>query len=237
MRQAVAARVNGVAALTMEALTKAFFTHLHSDHTIGYPDLIFTPAVTGRKEALRVWGPPGTQRMTEHILDAWSQDIETRLHGGEPSVPRAYEVVVSEFTAEGEIYRDDNISVSAFAVTHGTWKNAHGLRFATPDRVIVFSGDTSFCPDLIANAKGCDILVHEVYSENGLSKRTPEWQAYHSSFHTSGPDVGRVATEVAPKLLLLNHILAFGRPEEEVLAEVRSTFSGDVLIAEDLGVY
>jgi ribonuclease BN (tRNA processing enzyme) len=47
------------AGLTMAQLTRAFITHLHSDHTAGYPDLIFTPAVTGRKEPLEVFGPPG----------------------------------------------------------------------------------------------------------------------------------------------------------------------------------
>src|SRR5437016_46587 len=61
VRQASAAREKGIEALAMERLTHAFITHLHSDHTIGYPDLIFTPAVTGRLEPLRIWGPPGTQ--------------------------------------------------------------------------------------------------------------------------------------------------------------------------------
>jgi phosphoribosyl 1,2-cyclic phosphodiesterase len=36
--------------IRMEQLTRVFITHLHSDHTAGYPDPIFTPAVTRRRE-------------------------------------------------------------------------------------------------------------------------------------------------------------------------------------------
>lgn len=224
------------AGLEMEQLTHAFITHLHSDHTIGLPDLIFTPAVTGRLGPLNIWGPVGTKRMVENILGAWSEDIDTRLHGGEPAVPEAYGVEVKEIS-EGPIFKDENVEVSAFAVEHGRWRHAYGLKFKTPDRTIIFSGDTTYCQNLIDHAKGCDILVHEAYSQKGLDERTPEWQAYHSSYHTSGPDLGRIASKVKPKLLLLYHVLPFGQPEGQVVAEVQTNFSGDVREAEDLEVY
>lgn len=230
VRQAAAAGIG------MEALDRAFLTHLHSDHTIGLPDLIFTPAVTGRLGALRLWGPRGTRRMVDRTLDAWKQDIDTRLHGGEPAVQEAYEVVVEEIQP-GAVFQDENVRVVAFPVLHGQWKHAFGFRFETPDRVIVFSGDTTYCPALIEHAIGCDILVHEAYSEKGLEQREPEWQAYHSAYHTSGRDVGRIAAAVRPKLLLLYHLLPFGQDEEQVVEEVRSEFDGDVRLAEDLGLY
>src|SRR5579884_3066600 len=56
------------AGIAMDQLTRAFITHLHSDHTVGYPDLIFTPAVAGRRTALEIYGPPGLQAMVGHIL-------------------------------------------------------------------------------------------------------------------------------------------------------------------------
>ena len=236
VRQTQAARKKGMTALRVKNLTRLFFTHLHSDHTIGYPDVIFTPAVTGREEPLQVWGPTGTKHMTDHILKAFSQDVETRLHGGEPAIPIAYEVKVTEF-GEGEVYKDDNVRVIAFEVMHGTWQNAYGLRFETPDRVIVFSGDTTYCPNLIEHARGCDILVHEAYSASGLSDRAPEWKAYHSTFHTSGPDVGRIAAEINPKVVLLYHLLPFREPEEQVLQEVRTVYDGDVRLANDLDIF
>jgi len=236
VRQAMAAKRKGLADITIDKLTRLFFTHLHSDHTVGYPDVILTPAVTGREEQLQVSGPPGTQHMTDHILQAWSQDIETRLHGGEPAIAEAYQVIVNEYTA-GLIYEDSNVRVIAFEVMHGTWKHAFGLRFETPDRVIVFSGDTTYCPNLNEHATGCDILVHEVYSAAGLAERKPEWQRYHSSFHTSAPDVGKIAAILQPKLVLLYHALPFRETEEGMLNEVRSNYDGDVRLANDLDVF
>src|ERR1044072_7958865 len=40
-------------------LRVVFATHLHSDHTVGYPDLIFTPWTIGRQVPLEVYGPKG----------------------------------------------------------------------------------------------------------------------------------------------------------------------------------
>lgn len=236
MRQAMAAKQKAIAALQIKDLTRAFLTHLHSDHTIGLPDLILTGAVTGRQGALHIWGPRGTQRMVEHLLQAWSQDIETRIHGGEPAIHEAYQVDVHEFI-EGKFYKDEVISVTAFEVQHGTWQNAFGLRFETPDRIIVFSGDTTHCQNLIENASGCDILVHEVYSAVGLAERTADWQQYHSTFHTSTTDVARIANEIQPKLLILNHALLFRQTEEQMLEEIRADYKGDVVLANDLDFF
>ena len=52
------------AGITMKQITRAFITHLHSDHTAGLPDLILTPAVTGRLEPFTIYGPPGIRAMT-----------------------------------------------------------------------------------------------------------------------------------------------------------------------------
>src|SRR5712675_2433617 len=78
VRQAAAARKKGVEALEPVNLKIAFLTHLHSDHTLGFPDLILTPWVVGRKEPLEVYGPPGTSAMAEHILKAYADDIDIR---------------------------------------------------------------------------------------------------------------------------------------------------------------
>jgi ribonuclease BN (tRNA processing enzyme) len=223
------------AGLRMDQLTRTFITHLHSDHTAGYPDLILTPAVTGRRDPLEVYGPPGLRAMTAHILEAWKQDIDIRLHGLEPSVPQAY-VVHAHDVRPGEIYRDGAVRVVAFAVQHGSWKHAYGYRFEAPDKVIVMSGDTTYSDPLIAAAKGCDILVHEVYSQKGWERRTPEWRRYHSAFHTSAPDLGRLAAQVRPKKLVLYHQLPMGESPDEILAEIRQHYDGPVLYGHDLDV-
>jgi ribonuclease Z len=223
------------AGFRMGQLTRVFLTHLHSDHTVGLPDLIFTPAVTGRVAPLEIYGPPGTDAMTRHVLQAWREDMEIRLHGLEPSVKEAY-VVHAHDVSPGEIYRDSGVRATAIAVPHGSWKHAYGYRFDAADKSIVISGDTTFSESLAAAAKGCDILVHEFYSQKGLEDRTPDWQRYHAAFHTSAMDLGRLAARVGPKKLVLYHGLPMGQPAEEVLREIRENFSGEVIYAKDLDV-
>src|SRR4051812_29008376 len=64
------------AGIVMKQVNRLFLTHLHSDHTAGLADFIFTPAVTGRLDALEIYGPPGTKEMTSHILQAYKEDME-----------------------------------------------------------------------------------------------------------------------------------------------------------------
>ena len=69
----------GIPALEPTKLRVAFVTHLHSDHTVGYPDRSLHPAVVGRKTPLEIYGPKGIKAMTENILAAWHEDIEERV--------------------------------------------------------------------------------------------------------------------------------------------------------------
>src|SRR5215468_4919831 len=81
VRRAKAAVLDrGITALEPANLKVAFATHLHSDHTAGYPDLILTGWTAGRRTPLEVYGPTGLQSMTEHILQAYRIDIETRTN-------------------------------------------------------------------------------------------------------------------------------------------------------------
>jgi ribonuclease Z len=145
-------------------------------------------------------------------------------------------VVHAHDVKPGEIYRDDAVRVIAFPVPHGSWKHAYGYRFEAKDKVIVFSGDTTYSESVARAAASCDILVHEVYSEAGLAKRTPDWQKDHSAFHTSGVDLGRLAAEAKPKKLVLYHQLPMGESAEEVIGEIRRNFKGEVVYGKDLDV-
>src|SRR5216684_215962 len=83
-----------IAALEPGNLKVAFVTHLHSDHTAGFPDLIFTGWTAGRRTALEVYGPTGLHSMTEHLLQAYRIDIETRTNpeGDQRSNPDGWKV-------------------------------------------------------------------------------------------------------------------------------------------------
>lgn len=234
-RAAAAAEQAGINALSAENLKKLFVTHLHSDHTVGYPDLILTPWVLGRDEPLEVYGPPGIEQMTEHLLAAYKQDIQIRLDGLEPANDQGYRVN-THIIEPGIIYRDSNITVEAFAVQHGSWP-AYGFVCQTAERKIVISGDTRPVESIVEHAAGCDILIHEVYSAKRFAKRSPEWQKYHADVHTSTRELADLASRTKPGLLILYHQLFWGCTDEELLAEIRENYDGPVVSGKDLEVY
>ena len=223
------------AGIHMEQLTRAFITHLHSDHTAGLPDLILTPPNTGRSEPLEIFGPPGLHAMTANLLKAYREDFAIRLHGTQPGEPRGFTVSAHDVRPA----RSTATSRCAWSrlpspTARGSMPTATASK--PPDKVIVISGDTTYSDALIAAAKGCDILVHEVYSQKGWEGRTPEWRKYHAAYHTSAPDVGRVAAQVRPKKLVLYHLLPMGQTADEVLGEVRRNWQGEVIYGNDLDV-
>jgi ribonuclease Z len=236
VRRAAAAELAGVSALAMPNLTRLFVTHLHSDHTAGYADLILTPWVLDRVRPLEVYGPPGIGSMTEHILAAYAEDIEVRIHGNQPQNATGIRVNAHEIEV-GEIYRDPKVTVTAFPVVHGEWRHAFGYRFDSADRSIVVSGDTVPTDAVVEACNGCDILVHEVYAKTGLDRRSADWRAYYRATHTSGIELGEIAARANPKLLVLYHQLLSSATEAELMAEIRRSFDGPVAFAEDLDVY
>jgi ribonuclease BN (tRNA processing enzyme) len=237
VRRAAAAQRAGEAALAQPDLDILFLTHLHSDHTAGLSDLMLTPWVLDRARPLRVYGPPGTKAMLDHLQAAYSEDIRMRTEGLEQANDQGYRVEVHEIEV-GTVYEDDNVKVIAFAVPHGSWRYAFGYRFEASDRTIVVSGDTGPSDVFDSACNGCDVLIHEVYSSRRFLTRPARWQSYHSSFHTSTDELAAIATRARPALLVLYHQLYWGATDADLIAELRSAgYAGDVVSAHDLGVY
>src|SRR4029450_899892 len=115
VRRAAAARNKGVKALEPTNLKIAFITHLHSDHTLGFADVMLTPWIMGRREPLEVYGPTGTGAMADHLLKAYATDVKTRTEGLEHSNTTGYKVNVHE-VKPGTVYKDANVKVTAFSV-------------------------------------------------------------------------------------------------------------------------
>jgi ribonuclease BN (tRNA processing enzyme) len=219
-------------ALRATALTFLFLTHLHSDHTLGYPDLIFSPAVLGRGKPLEVFGPKGTQDMTDHIMAAWKKDMDVRIDGLEHGDANAYKVNVREIKP-GVVHRDANITVKALLVKHATWDEAFGYRFEAAGRSVVISGDTAPTPSIAEACSGCDLLVHEVY----CSPPPPGREAYYKAAHTSAAELAEIATQAKPKLLVLYHQLFSGCNEATLLQQVQKGYAGAVVSAKDFDIY
>lgn len=242
VRRAAAVRAKGVAALDPRNLTIAFCTHLHSDHTAGLSDLYLTPAVVRRNGPLQLYGPPGIAAMANHIKAAYAKDYDVRINGLERGKPLGYEIQVHE-VKPGVVYKDANVTVTAFAVAHGSWDYAYGYRFDTPDRSIVISGDTAPTGAIAKACHGCDVLLHEVYSTTELAGRPdrgaadPTWHEYLAKFHTSTTELASEAKDAKPKLLVLYHQLYGKTDDAGLVREVQQDYSGKVLSAKDLDVY
>lgn len=244
VRRASAAGRNGIRAFAGRTATaqpsprfdRVFLTHLHSDHTLGLADVIFTPWIQGRRAPLDVYGPPGTRHLVSGILDAYSEDIAERVAASGGPSPEGWKAVVHE-VSPGIVFQDSRIVVRAFPVLHAGWKYAFGYRIETPDRTIVISGDLRANSNIAEQCRGCDVLIHEVYSDAGFATLPPERQVYHAQAHTSATQLGDIATRAKPGLLILYHQLFFGSTEDKLLSEVRSRFSGRVVSAHDLEVY
>lgn len=250
VRQASKAYYKGIDSLRPDRLTTAFCTHLHTDHTAGYPDLIFTPWVLERPEPLKVFGPKGIQHMTDCIQDAYAVDIDFRLHGFERANEQGYQVQVTEI-APGIVYEDDRVRVEAVPVSHGTLES-YAYKFVTGDKSIFISGDTAPLDIVAEKARGCDILLHEVEYTGGISARTPKWQKYHREVHTLSVDLAKVAIAAQPRLLVTYHRIYHMEIQDntrdldaemawrcdKILEEIRDAgYDGTVVNGQDLDIF
>ena len=243
VRRIAAASQQGVKGLTVVNVRVAFLTHLHSDHTAGYADLILTPWTVGRSQPLEVYGPKGLKHMTDHILEAYREDIAIRRKDKQAFgvAQQGYNVHAHEI-APGIVYKDTNVTVKAFLVNHGDVPQAFGYRFETADHTIVISGDTAPSQSIIDNCHGCDVLIHEAYSMLTYDAVSPIYQEYRRKHHTSSREVAEIAEKAKPGLLILYHRANPGgvglpNPEQALLDEVRKLYRGRVVIGHDLEIF
>ena len=218
-----------------------FITHLHSDHTLGYPDLFLTSWLMRRNKALQVYGPNGLQRMTDLLLEAYAEDIDIRINDLEKEKREYLEVKVHEIKP-GVIYDSAGVRIIAIPVLHGEWKEAYGYRINTPDRSIVISGDTRPSEALVQASKGVDVLIHEVYASEYLEPENRPggeyWPQYCKEYHTSDIELGKIAGQAQPGLLILNHIIRFGAADSVLITGLRKGgFKGKVMIGKDLDIF
>ena len=219
-------------ALEVENLKYAFLTHIHSDHTLGLADLIITPWIMGRSEPLKIFGPKGAEYMHTNIIKAYQPDIDYRIYGTQPQNSTGYKVIFNELK-DKFVYQDENIKVTAFLNDHGDLQESYGFLIETTDKKILISGDTAMSKNLISYGENLDYLIHEIYSQKGFNNKTPDWQKYHQAHHTGPKEVAEIANLLQPKSLILSHILFWGSSEQEILDEVKTFYSGKIIVAED----
>jgi len=240
-RARAVATARSLKALEPTNLRIAFVTHLHSDHTIGFPDLIFTPWTMGRRVPLEVYGPKGVKEMADHLLAAYRIDIDTRTNpdGNQRTFPEGSKVNAHEIES-GVVYKDGKVTVTAFATKHAM--ESYGYRFDTPDRVVVISGDTNPTQATVDACRGCDVLVHEVHTPAWLAAR-PEaggapagtFRRFSEKYHTTTAQLAKLASEAKPRLLILYHYSSVS--PAELQSDMMSRYPGHFVIGRDLDVY
>lgn len=217
-------------------LDGVLLTHLHSDHLVDLYQLIVSSWHQGRDRPQIVYGPKGTKAFVEGTMAVWSAELAQRIAHEKRASTRALETVVHEI-GTGEVLTQGGLRVRAVEVAHQPVKQAFGFVFEADGRKAVFSGDTAYCPALIAAAQEADVLVHECFIHREMKPapgRTAEGMKNVASYHTLSSEVGKVAREARAKCLVLNHFVPIRFDKSALLAEVRRDYDGPVVVGEDL---
>jgi ribonuclease Z len=228
--------------LKLGAVDALFITHLHSDHIVGIPDLWLTgwleTPYAQRKGPFRVFGPAGSRKMMDGMVQAFEWDIKARI-ADQNLDPENLRPEVSELK-QGVVYDKGGVKVTAFDVDHGELlQPAFGFRIDYAGRSVTVSGDTRFSENLIRHASGSDLLIHQVAAVRAELLESPVFKVI-LDHHTKPEEAGTVFSRVKPKLAVYYHFVLLGTPkvpavtEDEVVAMTRKTYSGPLLIGEDL---
>ena len=219
--------------LNWRGITKVFLTHLHSDHTSGLPDVFTSTWIFDRAVPLDVYGPKGTAQAMAGLEQFFAADIRIRRELTEKNVAAGARIA-AHVVKPGVAYQDSDVTITAFEVDHSPVKPAFGYRFESHGRVVVISGDCRPTPELIRQARNADVLVHEVYLPEFFDHHdSPEVAARLKHYHTSADEVGEVARDAQPKLLVLTHVIP-ADGEQEILRRASRHFQGKIVVGKDL---
>jgi len=231
------------AGLDLGAIRDVFITHQHSDHNADYGNLLLLAWSGPLHTRVDTWGPPPLKEMTRLFLELNDYDIRTRI-ADEGRPPLAPLIVTHEISRPGLVMQDERVKVTAAMVQHPPVTPAFAYRFDCPDRSIVFSGDTRPSENLVALARGADVLVHEVMYLPALDKliasepNAKRLREHLLASHTTTEQVGRIATEAGVKTLVLTHFVPGGGyppiPDEVWHDAVAPHFKGRLIVGHDL---
>jgi ribonuclease Z len=230
--------------VALRDIDAVFLTHFHSDHVSGIPDIWMTgwlpPPFGRRSEPFEVWGPTGTQSLLENLERAYEANTNIRIP--DELLPRAgIEMVAHEFDEDGLVYEKGGVRVTAFAVDHGELiKPAYGYRVDYKGRSVVISGDTRFDENLIAAARGTDLIIHEVALATDELLASSEQFRRIVAHHTTPEEAGIVFREVRPKMAVYSHLVMLRGPTipeaplPSLITRTRKNYDGPLVIGEDL---
>ena len=214
-----------------------FLTHLHSDHTVGIPDVWLTGWLFGRSVPLRVFGPAGTAALCRGLERAYAFDVHVRRDVDERLPARGADLEPKEI-GDGSVVEEGPLRITAFLVDHGPVRPALGYRVDLGGHSVVLSGDTRPSENLVKHARGADVLVHEVIApdaERGgaASSFSRQQRERIIAHHTTPAQAGEIFAKVKPKLAVYSHVVPSFATAADLVAPTRKTYSGPLEVGED----
>ncbi len=218
-------------------LDRLFLTHLHSDHLVGIPDLWLTGWVMGRKTPFRVWGPAGSGDMMAHLEQAFKADIHIRRDLDE-RLPQTGIDVAAQDIAEGFAHSEGGVTIRAFDVDHYPVTPAFGYRVEYAGKVVVLSGDTRPCDNLVKHARGADLLIQEIIAPQAFLAMQRRMTDHHRrqviAHHTTPEQAGEIFSRINPGLAVYSHVIPPAGADEEILEGTRAAYGGRVAVGRDM---
>jgi ribonuclease Z len=221
----------------LRELDLVLFTHLHSDHVVGFPDVWLTGWVFGRARPLPVMGPPGTTSMCAHLDQAFAFDKKVR---GRDARYVAEGIALETRDVEpGVVFEDGALRVTAFEVDHGDGiVPAYGYRVDFGPHSVALSGDMKYDERIIDHAKDVDVLVMEVISAEVEMRRAqvqgPLAIEKVIAHHISEEQAGTIFARVRPRLAVYSHIVPSPATAEDLIPPTRRTYDGPLAVGYDL---
>ncbi|WP_370263331.1 MBL fold metallo-hydrolase [Limnobacter sp.] len=231
-----------------------FLTHYHSDHIDGLGELMMTRwAQTLTDQPLVVHGPTGVEEVIQGFGLAYRQDTQYRVAHHTPQImpPHLAGAQTATFDVQGEsfatVFEAPNLRVESFAVDHAPVSPAVGYKITYKDRSVVISGDTKKSGNVLAAAKGADLLIHEALNPQLVgtlqtiaqkSQRTKLAAIFGdiTDYHASPVDVAQTAAQAGVQAVVYTHIvppLPLPTLKEEFLGDAPKLYSGTLRIGED----
>jgi ribonuclease Z len=204
-------------------ISNILLTHIHIDHCVEFPSLVFGAYLTGKVGGFNVYGPMGIKHFTTSIFDD-TYNFAKKMMKSLRNVD--IDINSSEFDG-GVILEENGLIIDSLLMNHGI--NTLAYRFTANGKKLVFSSDTAPCDNLTKIAENADVLVIECSFPESFGIKNG---------HCIPSQIGAIAEEANAKSVILTHLFPVCKGKEnEIVLEVKKIYSGEVTIASDLQLF